>query len=123
MGWWISQPWELTPELSRAININLNELLAGDTERRDMNEAEEALGYPVAEALADVAGWIEGATMYGGMRGWRPACAVLACEVQRLQAEVSRLALICQSAHDRLLRGDDDHALLEILEQAWKRDS
>lgn len=33
--------------------------------------------------------------------------------------EAARLLAICQNAHDRLLRGDDDSELLAILEQAW----
>lgn len=33
--------------------------------------------------------------------------------------ESARLLAICQNAHDRLLRGDDDSELLAILEQAW----
>ena len=35
-------------------------------------------------------------------------------------AESYRLEMICQSAHDRLLRGDTDKELLAILEEAWK---
>ena len=35
-------------------------------------------------------------------------------------AESYRLEMICQSAHDRLLRGDSDKELLAILEAAWK---
>jgi len=35
-------------------------------------------------------------------------------------AESYRLEMICQSAHDRLLRGDSDKELLAILEEAWK---
>ena len=35
-------------------------------------------------------------------------------------AESHRLEMICQSAHDRLLRGDTDKELLAILEEAWK---
>ena len=50
-----------------------------------MNKAEESLGYPLEEVLADVERWVEGSTMYHGVRGWRPACAVLACEVERLR--------------------------------------
>lgn len=33
--------------------------------------------------------------------------------------DAARLLAICQNAHDRLLRGDDDSELLAILEQAW----
>ena len=33
--------------------------------------------------------------------------------------DAARLMAICQNAHDRLLRGDDDSELLAILEQAW----
>ena len=86
-----------------------------------MNDAAEALGYPVNEAIADAARWIEGVTMYGGMRGWRPACAVLACEVQQLRAENNRLMEICQNTHDRLLSGDEDAELLSIMEEAWDK--
>jgi hypothetical protein len=35
--------------------------------------------------------------------------------------EVLRLMLICQAAHDRLLRGDDDTELLAILAEAWDK--
>ena len=35
-------------------------------------------------------------------------------------AESYRLEMICQNAHDRLLRGDTDKELLAILEEAWK---
>lgn len=35
-------------------------------------------------------------------------------------AESYRLEMVCQSAHDRLLRGDSDKELLAILEEAWK---
>ena len=35
-------------------------------------------------------------------------------------AESYRLEMICQSAHDRLLRGDTEKELLAILEDAWK---
>ncbi|MFC7302577.1 hypothetical protein [Cognatiluteimonas weifangensis] len=34
--------------------------------------------------------------------------------------EIERLEMICVSAHDRLLRGDEDAELLAILEKAWK---
>ena len=37
----------------------------------------------------------------------------------RVVDEAARLMCICQNAHDRLLRGDDDSELLAILEQAW----
>lgn len=36
------------------------------------------------------------------------------------EAEIYRLKIICQSAHDRLLRGDDDRELLALLAQAWE---
>ena len=49
-----------------------------------MNNAEESLGYPLDEALADADRWVDGSTMYHGIRGWRPACAVLACEVRAI---------------------------------------
>jgi hypothetical protein len=35
-------------------------------------------------------------------------------------AESYRLEMICQNAHDRLLRGDTEKELLAILEDAWK---
>ncbi len=35
-------------------------------------------------------------------------------------AEIVRLNSICVSAHDRLLRADDDMKLLEILKEAWR---
>ena len=35
-------------------------------------------------------------------------------------AECYRLEMICQNAHDRLLRGDTEKELLAILEDAWK---
>ena len=35
-------------------------------------------------------------------------------------AESYRIEMVCQSAHDRLLRGDSDKELLAILEEAWK---
>jgi len=34
--------------------------------------------------------------------------------------ESYRLEMICQNAHDRLLRGDTEKELLAILEDAWK---
>ena len=37
----------------------------------------------------------------------------------RVVDDAARLLAICQNAHDRLLRGDDDSELLVILEQAW----
>lgn len=40
-------------------------------------------------------------------------------EFARLLAEVYRLRMLCQTAHDRLLRGDSDRALLDMLETAW----
>lgn len=58
------------------------------------NEASEALAYPVDEAVADAARWIEGVTMYGGMRGWRAACAVLAAEVQVLRAAIDEAMIL-----------------------------
>ena len=44
----------------------------------------------------------------------------LTAERNALRADVSRLLGICQSAHDRLLRGDSDDELLALLEQSWK---
>ena len=37
------------------------------------------------------------------------------------QAEIERLRALCVAAHDRLLRGDDDSELLELLATAWER--
>jgi hypothetical protein len=34
--------------------------------------------------------------------------------------EIKRLRMICQHAHDRLLRGAPDNDLLLILEKSWK---
>ena len=33
--------------------------------------------------------------------------------------EINRLLDICQSTHDRLLRGQDDKTLLDMLEESW----
>ena len=68
-----------------------------------MNKAEESLGYPLEEVLADVERWVEGSTMYHGIRGWRPACAVLACEVERLRKvlnHVVRVWVVDDDAYD-----------------------
>lgn len=43
----------------------------------------------------------------------------LAATIDDGAREIERLLAICQNAHDRLLRGDDDSELLAILEQAW----
>lgn len=83
------------------------------------NEPADALGYPVSEAMEDAHRWIDGVCMYAGLRGWRPALAVLAAEVARLQVERGRLLDLCTNAHDRLLRGDSDAELLAMLESAW----
>jgi hypothetical protein len=37
-----------------------------------------------------------------------------------LAAEIDRLKEICQTAHARLLRGDSDADLLELLETSWQ---
>lgn len=34
--------------------------------------------------------------------------------------EITRLQNICEQTHDRLLRGDSDKALLELLRRSWK---
>ena len=36
------------------------------------------------------------------------------------RAECARLQAICEQAHDRLLRGDRDGEILDMLETAWK---
>jgi hypothetical protein len=36
------------------------------------------------------------------------------------RAEASRLLALCTNVHDRLLRGDDDPVLLEMLAESWK---
>jgi hypothetical protein len=38
-----------------------------------------------------------------------------------LLLEVKRLESICVAVHDRLLRGDDDRALLALAAEAWER--
>ncbi len=38
-----------------------------------------------------------------------------------LAAEIDRLKEICQTAHDRLLRGDSDAELMELLATSWQR--
>ena len=45
--------------------------------------------------------------------------SALAATIDEAAREIERLLAICQNAHDRLLRGDDDSELLAILEQAW----
>jgi len=45
--------------------------------------------------------------------------SALAATIDEAAREIERLMAICQNAHDRLLRGDDDSELLAILEQAW----
>ncbi len=37
-----------------------------------------------------------------------------------LAAEVRRLRGICEHAHDRLLRGDSDREILEMLQRGWQ---
>lgn len=41
--------------------------------------------------------------------------------IARLLAELDRLRAICVSAHDRLLRGDDDRELLALLATGWEK--
>jgi hypothetical protein len=38
-----------------------------------------------------------------------------------LAVEVERLKALCETVHDRLLRGDDDNELLALLATAWER--
>lgn len=45
--------------------------------------------------------------------GWTPPGAY--------KEEVLRLSDICQRAHDRLLRGDEDAEILAMLEEAWNK--
>lgn len=73
----------------------------------NVNEAAKTLGYPVDEAISDAARWIEGQTMYGGMRGWRPACAVLACEVQLLRLKLRAALDAEERAWERLCAIED----------------
>lgn len=40
-------------------------------------------------------------------------------EIVNVGAERDRLSELCRHAHDRLLRGDSDKELLDLLEQAW----
>lgn len=35
-------------------------------------------------------------------------------------AEIDRLIGICTNVHDRMLRGDDDMALMQKLQEGWK---
>ena len=72
--------------------------------------------------------WVRGATEGdAGRREHLPAIeeAVAAynpnCGARTVSVvdDAARLMAICQNAHDRLLRGDDDSELLAILEQAW----
>ena len=51
------------------------------------------------------------------------AIAILESETRwadKYAAESHRLEMICQDAHDRLLRGDSDKDVMAILEEAWK---
>lgn len=41
-------------------------------------------------------------------------------DVDNMAKEIKRLQEICQNTHDRLLRGDSDVELMEMLEKAWK---
>ena len=45
----------------------------------------------VDEALGHADEWIKGVTVYDGLQGWRIACATLACEVRRLNAEIEAI--------------------------------
>lgn len=40
---------------------------------------------------------------------------------RELERENNRLREALESAHDRLLRGDDDMVILDILKKGWKR--
>ena len=48
--------------------------------------------------------------------------AVQMRDISALLNEVDRLKLLCQTVHDRLLRGESDAKLLERLETAWDPD-
>ena len=44
-------------------------------------------------------------------------------ERDEARAEVARLQRICESVHDRLLRGDQDRELLALVAGAWRRNA
>jgi hypothetical protein len=41
---------------------------------------------------------------------------------KKLESENKRLRILCQNTYDRLLRGQDDSTLLEMLSESWKLD-
>ena len=47
-------------------------------------------------------------------------CRAIEERLNKAVAENDRLAMICQSAHDRLLRGDSDGQISDILAASWK---
>lgn len=49
--------------------------------------------------------------------GMAPAGAVAALGLMLIERD--RLLMVIQSAHDRLLRGDDDNTLLQMLQEGW----
>ena len=42
--------------------------------------------------------------------------------VKKLESENKRLRILCQNTYDRLLRGQDDSTLLEMLSESWRLD-
>ena len=40
--------------------------------------------------------------------------------IDAMQAEIDRLKRICETTHDRLLRGDSDKELLAMLQEGWQ---
>lgn len=40
--------------------------------------------------------------------------------IDAMQAQIDSLREICTNVHDRILRGDSDKELMELLEAAWK---
>ena len=98
---------------------------------RDMAERDERFG--TANEIDRLLSIIDNAWADGvhtcGTHCQRPMCVLrrenvalrerLAQQPAAVPDEAARLLAICQDAHDRLLRGDDDSELLAILEQAW----
>ena len=61
------------------------------------------------------------------MRYWSDTCAGMApagavAALGLMLIERDRLLMVIQSAHDRLLRGDDDNVLLELLQEGWRHE-
>lgn len=90
----------------------------------DLEQFRETL---TAEDLSDLYR-LRAALPSGGLGGWRGVEVLdrllsiidsAKTEQPGVPDEAARLLAICQNAHDRLLRGDDDSELLAILEQAW----